>query len=63
MVRGRCGRVNNDNNVRQWHIADIDAADEHVRFLGGKADIPDTPSPMSANDPKRTFRQLRTKCQ
>jgi len=21
MVRGRCGRVNNDNDVRQWHKA------------------------------------------
>ena len=31
MVRGRCGRVNNDNNVRQWHITDINPDAEHVR--------------------------------
>ena len=29
-------------DVRFWHITDIDADDEHVRFWG-KADIPDTP--------------------
>ena len=26
MVRGRRGRVNNDNNIRQWHKADIEIA-------------------------------------
>ena len=31
MVRGRCGRVNHDNNVRQWHLADILVAEMDVR--------------------------------
>ena len=40
-------RLSSDTNqvskhVRSWHIADMDADDEHVRFWG-KADIPDTP--------------------
>ena len=34
MVRGRCGRVNNDNNVRQWHKADMLNALTNVRFWG-----------------------------
>src|SRR5688572_21196319 len=31
-----------ERNLCFWHITDIDADDEHVRFWG-KADIPDTP--------------------
>ena len=37
MVRGRRGRVNNDNNVRQWHKADMLNALTNVCFRG-KAD-------------------------
>ena len=40
MVRGRRGRVNNDNNVHRWHKADIYFDAEHV-CLGDKGDIPD----------------------
>ena len=38
-------------------LTDVDADAEHVRFQG-KADIP-CRSPMSANDPKRTFSHQR----
>jgi len=40
--------------VHTWHLADIDADDEHVCFWGVKRTSL-IGWPMSANDPKRTF--------
>src|SRR5215467_12765941 len=43
-------------HVRFWHLADIDAGAEHVRFRGEATSL--IRSLMSANDPKRTFAQV-----
>ena len=50
----RAERYGLSREVRYWHLADIDADAEHVRS-GGRADIPRSGCPMSANDPKRTI--------
>ena len=43
-------------HVRYWHLADIDADAQHVRFQGVKRTSP-LRGLMSANDPKQTFKR------
>ena len=49
--------------VHTWHLADIDADDEHVRFWG-KADIPDTPHqcPIMTQSGHANLRPRRPVC-